>query len=292
MKGETAPRKKPGTAKAVKRESTTGDARSRVAIARKEAFATVDPAAAFAHFRAEAERVPVAGLVVFTGRPAIVQVNVQHALAALEPGMEAVAQRLSDAPLREVFELPALALALGFAVGRVPARKLSEREISAAIEELSPLRAATLSYLEIAASPLLRLVPAERVRAIRAGNGKLDAAHDAVALAGIFEEYGEVLAGRHPFTAEQLGRLSELGAMLVQQIRPGDAPAAPSSRAPASVLRDQFAALLAARYDQLRVLATVAFGATEANARIPALRSFLPQGGTEQAGGTKDAPTG
>lgn len=291
MKAEVSKRRKQSAARAGEEGTPTGDARSLVALARKAAFVTTDPAAAFAHFRAEAEKVPVTGLSVFTGRAAIVQVNVQRALAALDPGLEVVAQRLADAPLRAVLELPSLALALGFAAGRVPARKLSEGEIRAALEELSPLRAATLAYLEVAASPVVKLVPAERVRAIRAGTGKLDAAQDAVAIAGIFEEFGEDIAGRHPFTAEQIARLSELGAVLVQQIRPGDAPAAPTSRAPTSVLRDQFAALVSERYDQLRVLASVAFGAASANAKIPALRSFIAQSVAEPEE-TKDAPTG
>lgn len=67
--------------------------------------------------------------------------------------------------------------------------------------------------------------------------------------------------------------MGELGATLLQVMKPGSARRSPAARTPESVLRDQFAALIEERYDHLKVIATVAFGAARAADLLPALRS-------------------
>lgn len=257
-----------------------------IAEARAMAFTETRPERAFAHFKPLAEAVDPEGLAVFTGQPLVMRANVQNALAALEPHLPAAVARLSDPHLREVFELPALVAALGFAVGRVPAAKLSAGEIERLLAEASPWRALTLKYLEVVSDPLLNLVPQERVATIRAGNGSLDRAQDCVAIPGVFAEFADALAGKHPFTPEQLERLATIGAVLVEQMRPRNAPAAPTKRAPEAVLRDQLAALVEDRYDHLQVLATAALGRRRADALVPALRASVATGG----GGAVEAP--
>ena len=59
-----------------------------------------------------------------------------------------------------------------------------------------------------------------------------------------------------------------------------------AKRTPESILRDQLASLVVARYDQLQVLATVALGKRKADELLPALRSAVSLG----AAGTADAP--
>ena len=249
----------------------------RLMAAQKQAFQSTDPAACYAHFRPLAEQVPTEGLAVFNADGALVLHNVKTAVAVLGPRLPEVAHRLVDPPFVAVLELPALALALVHASNRVPARKLSEGEIRDALTEVAPLRALALSFLEVASDPAVGLLPAERVQAVRSGKGPLDLAGDAVVLSDLFAEYGESLSGKHPFRPDQLTRMAELGASLLQSLKPGRAPATSAAREPAAVLRDQFAALLADRYEELRLCASAVFRPSQAAVVIPALRASSRQ---------------
>ena len=279
------------------KDSTPGNlptaADDRLTVAQKSAFQSMDPAACFAHFRPLAEQVPTEGLAVFNADAALVLQNVKTAVSVLGPRLPEVALRLVDPPFVAVLELPSLALALLHAANRVPARKLSEGEIRDALAEVAPMRALTLTFLDVASDPALGLLPTERVRAVRAGKGPLDLAGDAVVLSDLFAEYGESLSGKHPFRPEQLTRMAELGALLLQSLKPGRAPASATAREPAAVLRDQFAALLADRYEELRLCASVVFRPSQAAVVIPALRASSGQASaaTEAGEPTKpDAP--
>jgi hypothetical protein len=246
--------------------------------ARKSAFTDETPEKAFHHFQALAEEVPIDGLEVFTGQPLVMRANVRDALTAVEPHLPAAIDRLRQPPLREILELPSLVMALDFAAHRVPAVRLSSGEVNAMLREGSPWRELALSYLEVVSHPLLDLVPRERVRAIRQGTGKVDTAQDFVSINGTFNEFAQVLSGKHPFPADKLARLGELGSVLVQQVRPNQAPLEPAARPEEAILRDQLAKVVADRYDDLQVLATVALGKRRADELLPALRSFVPAG--------------
>lgn len=244
-----------------------------VSEARALAWTTDDASAAFAHFRPLAERVPTDGLAVFTGQPMVMFANVHAAIALVEPHFGLVAEQLRNPRFVDVFELPSLVLALQVAAARVPARALSTGEVDAMLSEASPLRELTLGYLEIAAHPLLSLVPTERVRAIREGSGKLDFAQDCLAISNLFAEYASSLSGQHPFSAETLRRLDALGSALIQQIKPGNAIATAPTRTPESILRDQLAAMVRDRYEHLLLMASAALGRAKAEALLPSLHS-------------------
>src|SRR5262249_20724130 len=151
----------------------------------------------------------------------------------------------------EVFELPALVMALEVAAGRVPVAKLSAGEIDKMLAEGAPWRELMLTFLEVASHPLIGLLPAERVARVPAGKGKLDKAQDFVALPGLFAEFKDALAGKHPFPADKLDLLATLGGALVQQVKPGRAMMEVPKRTSEAILRDQVAALVAERYDDL-----------------------------------------
>lgn len=232
-------------------KTPTTDPAELITQARNIAFKDDHPERAFMHFRPLAEKVPVADVKVFTGNPLIMRANVVHALEAVGPHLPAAIQRLADAPLQDVFELPSLIMGLDYTVSRVPVTKLSAREIESMLDEGSPWRELMLTYLEVVSHPLLNLVPNERVRAIRAGKGKLDMARDFVSIPGVFNEFKTSLAGKHPFPEDKLERLGTLGTALVQQVRPGRAHGEAAKRSEESILRDQFAALVEDRYDAL-----------------------------------------
>lgn len=72
------------------------------------------------HFRSLAQTVAVDDLPVFTGQPLLMRANVITALAAIEPHLPAAVAALREPRLQEVFELPALVMALDYASARVP----------------------------------------------------------------------------------------------------------------------------------------------------------------------------
>ncbi|MEP7119675.1 MAG: hypothetical protein ABJE95_02150 [Byssovorax sp.] len=246
-----------------------------IAAARARAFTDDAPATAFAHFRPMAEKIATADLAVFTGQPLLLRANILTALEAIEPHLDAAVRALREPRLELVFELPALVMALSFGVGRVPIAKLSAGEIEKMLAEGAPFRELMLSFLEIAAHPLLNLLPRERVAAVRAGTGKLDKAEDFVAIPGLLAEFESALAGKHPFPAATIDLLATLGGTLVKQLRPGNAIAEVAKRTKESILRDQLASMVVDRYDHLQVLTTIALGKRKADALLPALRSSV-----------------
>jgi len=253
----------------------------RIAKARAAAFKDEHPEHAFNHFRSLAEQVPLADLPIFTGQALLMRANVLRALDAVEPHLATAVARLADAPLREIFELPALTMALDFAAARVPVARLSPGEIEAMLREGGPWRELMLSYLEVVSHPLVGLVPRERVRAVRAGSGKLDTARDFVALPGLFTEFAAALQHKHPFPADKLELLGTLGSALVQEIKPGRARGATPKRTAEATLRDQLAHMVEERYDALEVLAAVAVGRRNAEALLPPLRSAVAAGAAQ-----------
>ena len=249
-----------------------------IARAKASAFVDLDPARAFAHFRPLAEKEPTDGLLAFTGQPLLLRGNVVAALEAMGPHLATAVAALREPRVQELFELPALVMALDFATTRVPIAKLSAGEIDAMLSEGAPWRELTLKYLEVVSHPLLDLLPRERVAKIRAGTGKLDKAEDFVAIPGLFAEYASALDGKHPFAVDRLDLLATLGGTLLQQVTPGNAPMVIAKRTPEALVRDQLAHLVSERFDHLQVLAAVALGKRAADALLPALRSAISFG--------------
>lgn len=101
----------------------------------------------------------------------------------------------------------------------------------------------------------------------------LDTARDAQAIVGVFHDNKAVFDGKHPFTPEHLRRLGENGDWLVAALKPRTPREPLAERDPASILRDQFGALLAERYDALREAGVVVFGLKNLDERIPPLAS-------------------
>jgi hypothetical protein len=260
-----------------------------ILAARAAAFTVELPQQAFAHFRPLAEGLPAQEYPIFTGQALLMRANIKQALSLLEPHLPAIVSKLKDPGLREIFELPSLVMALDFAAGRVPSARISAGELTQMLSEGGPWRELMLSYLEVASHPLLGLLPQERVAAVRSGSGRLDKAQDFVALAGLFAEFAEPLAGKHPFPAESIERLSALGGALVQQLKPGNTIQTPR-RTPEALLRDRFAFLVSERYDHLQVLATVALGKRKADELLPALRSAVAVRSGASTAAPRDAP--
>jgi len=198
----------------------------------------------------------------------IVRTNVERGVVAIEPHLDAIRTKQPKLPLHLVLELPALALGLIVATDRVVA-PVSEGELLARLEQLRPMRELTLRQLEILAE--LGLVPRARVAAIRSGTGPLDSARDGIAIAGLFEELGPELQGRHPFDDAYLQAMAEHANWLLPRIKPTGAQVQSSERSAEAILRDQFWTALSRRHELLREAGVAAFGVKRLDDHVPPL---------------------
>ena len=233
-------------------------------------FLTQDPVAAYQHFLADAQAVPAASVVHLNIDPDLAVNNVALALPEFQQVQAAVLSAMPSAPVSRFLELPSLALAVLYASDQVVGQA-STGEIATRLAALNVLRAPTLAMLEIFANAAVGLADAARVKAIRAGAGSLDKAHDAVNIAGYYTELGAAIAGKHPFTSAQLAQLAEDGQWLIQQLTPTGAVPAPSAVDPAAVIRDQMWTLLSTRYDAMRAAASVVLGIANLDQHLPPL---------------------
>lgn len=234
-------------------------------------FVTDDPAAAYAHFVSAAEALPEDEVVVFRASPTETHKAVRLAVEAITPALPLVAERAPWIDVVSLRELPALSLAVIYAASRVPPPPPSEGEIATKLKSISGLRGRALRYLEVAAGE--DLVPMARVRAIRVGTGPLDRARDAVAIAGIFDEFKGALQGCHPFDSEALHGMAADGAWLIAAMT-----ADPTrQRSPEAKTRDRLGTLLAQGCEALRTAGAVAWGASEMRRRIKGLLKNKPR---------------
>ncbi|MDI3291556.1 hypothetical protein [Polyangium sp. 15x6] len=253
-------------------------------------FTTDDAAAAYAYFLLLAEALPPEDVTMRGGDVSIALTNVRRGVDAIRPHVAQIPKLLPKVAVHELLELPALALALLHADGRIT-KATSTREIDAALTRIGPLRDLTLTYLEIVAE--LGLVAKDRVRAIRTGKGKLDNARDCIDIAGLFREVAPTLAGKHPFSDEQLDELAKTGTWLVQTLKPASSTRAKRARPAAAMIRDRFWKLVEDRHDQLRTVGVALFGIRNVDAHVPPLlsRTSTPKAADEQERGASSETT-
>lgn len=246
--------------------------------------APLDPKLAYEHFLPRAMALPLKEVPVARVSAAIARVNVEKAHRAISPRLSELRQIAPTLDPTCLADLPALAYAFEYAEKLVP-KDQSDGSIDAALAQVSPIRQAALAYLE--AASFCGLVDAGRVRAIREGTGKLDMASDAVTIAGLFEQAKGQLAGRHPFSQEQLTILRERGNWLLNRLKPSGAVRDPKSRSPEALVKDRFAKLLEDDYATLLKAAVALWGIDGYRAQIPALHA---SGRRRSAKGPKAAP--
>ena len=252
-----------------------------------EPFTTVDADAAYRHFLPEAQAIPADRAEVCRANVQIARVNVARGVESITPHLEIVRRKLPECPIREVLELPALALGLTVAAGRV-ITQASEGEIDARFAAFRPMRELTLQFLEICAE--LKMVPKAPVAKIRAGRGSLDGAQDGIAIAGMFRDQRAVLEGKHPFSAEYLDAMAEHANWLVRQIKPVGAAARPAEYSAEALVRDQFWTMVNARHEQLREAGVVIFGLKRLDELVPPLQSRIQASPVAVARPTAGAP--
>ena len=248
-----------------------------------EPQAPSDAKGAYDYFLARATALPAKDVPVAHGSASIARTNVDKAAKAMASylaGLPEIAPQID--PVR-LTELPALVRGFEYAEKLVP-KATSDGSIDGALAEVGPIRQAALAYLDAAA--FCGLLDAGRVRKIRAGHGKLDIASDAVAIAGLFDEAKAALAGKHPFTDDQLATLRERGGWLADRLKRSGAVRDPKGRSAAALVKDRFAKLLDDDYAELLKAAVAIWGVDDYRAHVPALYS------RERAAPVKKPPAG
>jgi hypothetical protein len=224
-----------------------------------DAGATLEFKAYYDRYLEPALALPEAQVAVFRTDAALVLHNVRIGVSAVTGQEERIGRELPSIHLEPLIELPELAGALVYASTLVT-QPVSRREIAETIARISPLRMEMLSTAEAFARR--NVLPADRVKAIRAGTGKLDMALDAVALAGLYIEYKDVLAGQHMFTREEITSLGRDGERLVQAITPHQGRSQKPAPSPtnARTIRDRLYTLVVTRHNELRRVASFLWG--------------------------------
>jgi hypothetical protein len=187
-----------------------------------------------------------------------------------------VRKHLPELPLTEVVELPDVARALIFSLGKVIARTASPKEIEDKVKEISGPREQLLAQAELLAKR--GKLDKDRITQIRSGSGKYDMAKDGIDLVEVFTERWDALQGLHPFSRDELKRLQEASEWLLEHLTPAGARAGTKekNKNDAADVRDRLWTLLVKRHPYVRKIGFYLYD-DELDAHTPKLQSRVPQ---------------
>jgi hypothetical protein len=221
------------------------------------------------HYRPLALRVPAAQVIRFHGNRAIILNNVNLGVTAIRESIDRIKTELPQVKTDELLELPDLTRALYFSITQVGTPR-STREIARRSLRMSPVRE---DALRTAGAMARRgMLPADRVDAIGKQIGRIAAAADAVALASLYIEYWDAIAGKHPYSRHEIEQLGQDGEWLSEALK---AKGSRKGRPPvftARIIRDRLFTLLVQRHAELRRVGAFLFGA-DVDALVPKLTS-------------------
>lgn len=206
------------------------------------------------------------------------RVDPDLAIVNIETAMHVVTEHAQDIPVHlPKLDLPTLLASLEIALGykyaslRVEQDVPAESQIAEKLSEARDLRAKLLSSAKSLAEN--GLIPEGEVAVIVAGKGVRDRAEDCVALAALFRNHAATIAGKHPVTSAMVDQAANVGSWLLANLRPADAPKAPSNGPSATMdIRNRFATLLVHVHHQIQAIAHY-FHPTDWEERVPALGS-------------------
>lgn len=219
----------------------------------------------------EARALDKAEVKAFRTDPVIALQNVTDGVrAVIEVGESRLASELPMLDLAHLRDLVNLAIATSFAVRR--AENITASGSLPMLKEATVLRARLLAGAEALAAA--GLLPAARVSKIRKGRGAIDWAADCVELAALFKENAEAIRGKSPISAADVKRAGELGAELLNVIKPKGSTRDKKSKEQREAIedRDRLGTLLAQRYAPVRRAGAWFFG-DEVGDHVPLLGS-------------------
>jgi hypothetical protein len=162
-----------------------------------------------------------------------------------------IVDSLQKQPMHTIDRLEEYALASWYAhLLSLPGKK-SEKKVAELLTEAAPLRENLLVAAEALAHA--KLLDADAVAAIRAGQGHVDTANDLVALSATFLADWSTVANCTAVTIEQVERAGVLGPELLTALGVSEhGPVGPSSQDEAQLLRRRAFTLFARSYDEAR----------------------------------------
>jgi hypothetical protein len=208
-----------------------------------------------------AKYVPIAmnlspsSVVVFRGDVRVALVNIKIGIQSVLGTPEQIARardHLPLVPIDDVLELPDMARALLFAIGKVVTRKVSAGEIDAAVQAIRGPRQQMLAFAELLAER--GKLDKSLVANIRKGSGKCDMAQDGVDLAGLYTDNAAKIAGLHPFSVVEIDALRRDSEWLLEHLTPTGARKAMPAKNEADDVRDRLWTMIAQRHPYLRTV--------------------------------------
>ncbi len=232
---------------------------------------TADRESAFKHFAPLVATIPEDALEPWHYDAEIVRVNTQRCLDALEPILDATAQKMGNIDVAEIRALPQLGLALAFADARV-FTAASAQEIKTYQARQRPKRKLAILQLTVL-NELGLLHDPTKVEAILPGRGGVDEAQDGVACVALFNENESKITNKHPFDKTWLAELAEDSNWLLDQLKISGAKVDKKAKSPEALVRDQLCAEIVRRYGQGKKVAVERWGWKRVDEHYPALFS-------------------
>jgi hypothetical protein len=181
-------------------------------------------------------------------------------------------EALPKIAMKAVLELEDLARALVVAAGKI-VTPASTGEIDEKLGVVRALREPMLTTAEVLAGR--GILPVDIVAKIRQGTGKYDMASDGEGLARLYRDHAAAIAGKHPFTLEELERIRSASEWLLDRLTPAGAPRPPAAGKKAfgpEDIRDRFWTLVVKRHSDLRLMGYYRFR-DELDLYVPKLQS-------------------
>jgi hypothetical protein len=199
-----------------------------------------------------------------------------------------VRKHLPEIPLDEVIELPDVARALLFSLGKVVPRRASPKEIEEKVKEISGPREQLLAQAELLAKR--GKLDKDRIAQIRSGSGKYDMAKDGIDLVEVFTEAWDSIKGLHPFSREELTRLEEASEWLLENLTAEGARAETreKNKNDEADVRDRLWTLLVKRYPYVRKIGFYLYD-DDLDAHTPKLQSRVSQATLDEERGDETA---
>lgn len=200
--------------------------------------------------------------------------NARRAVESLQAREAEIAAELPQIDRSALWDVPALVLALGFAV-RAKELESPDGSLPALSLRLYELRSLLLTNAEgLATAGLLNHAEVDK---IRAGFGKMDAAQDCISLSALYRRHAAAIRGKTPVSAAQVREAGEVGAQVLKLLRPARSKGGAAGPSEAARDRDLLYTLLLSRYHDLRRVGMYLW-MEAVDAHVPALFSRAKPG--------------
>ena len=230
---------------------------------------SADRESAFNHFAPLVAGIPESDLEPWHYDAEILRVNAQRALDALDPILDATAQKMGNVNVDEIRDLPTIGLALAFADARV-FLAASAQEIKITQARQRPKRKLAIAQLVILNEMGLIKDPA-KVEAILPGKGPVDEARDGVACVSVFRANAAEVMGKHPFDDAWLAELAADSNWLLEQLQISGAKVDKQPKSADSLVRDQLFTEIVRRHGQGKKVAVERWGWKRVDEHYPSL---------------------